>query len=101
MLVGIVILCTVVSLSCFLLSYLIWGKEKLSLVIGYHEESFGGDKTKLAKAAGLLMCEIGVLILLLPFALAYIGAMTGPIYALAVACGVMYILNDAQLIKRK
>lgn len=93
---GIVILCTVVSLACFFLGYLIWGKEKLSLVIGYHEETFSGDKTKLARASGLIMCEIGILILALPFALAYFGVMTGPIYTLALLCGVVAIVINAK-----
>lgn len=96
MLIGIVILCTAVSIVCFFLSYQIWSKEKLTLVVGFNEETFNGDKSKLAKAAGLLMCEIGILIFALPFAIEYIGAMTGPVYALAIVCGGVLLLNDAK-----
>ncbi|AOV07149.1 hypothetical protein [Sporosarcina ureilytica] len=99
--VGIFIICIVFSMVCFFLSYQIWGKGKLSLIIGYHEETFNGDKSKLAKAVGLIMCELGVLVFVLPFALAYIGVLTGPIYALAIVCGMIIALNDVKLSQSK
>ncbi len=92
---GVVILCTAVSMMCFVVSFLIWKKGKLMLVVGFNEEKFTGNQTKLAKAAGLLMSGMGILVLLLPFSLQYLGALTGPLYALTIVCGTLVLLKGA------
>lgn len=88
-------LCTVVGMTCFVVSFLIWKKGKLSLVVGYNAEKFTGNQSKLAKAAGLLMSGMGILVLLLPFSLQYLGALTGPLYALSIVCGALVLLKGA------
>ena len=95
MFLGVFITCLFVSTICFLFGYLIWKKKQLSLISGYNEKTYSGDKEKLAYGVGLLLTGIGVLTLLLPFGLEFIGSITGNLYGIivivsTVAC-VVYI----------
>ncbi len=67
--------------------YLISVKKMLVLIAGYREETFTGNKDKLAKIVGIAYVTIGVLTLLLPLGLEYIGSMAGIIYAAIVVIG--------------
>ena len=61
--------------------YLIGVKKMLVLIAGYREETFTGDKNKLAKTVGIAYVIIGILTLLLPLGLESIGSKAGIIYA--------------------
>nr|WP_152397473.1 DUF3784 domain-containing protein [Paenibacillus guangzhouensis] len=67
--------------------YFIAVKKMLVLIAGYREETFTGNKDKLAKTVGMAYVIIGILTLLLPFGLDYIGSMAGIIYAAVVVIG--------------
>ncbi|MEC2076356.1 DUF3784 domain-containing protein [Metabacillus fastidiosus] len=79
MLLGGILSCTLTSVILFLFSYLIWSKKELSLISGYNEKTFKGDKNKLAKAVGLFLIINGVLVFILPFGLEFIGSIAGAI----------------------
>ena len=81
MILGGVIACIFVSVLLSLFSFVIWKKKDLSFVAGYNEQTFGGDKNKLANAVGIFLMISAVLILMLPFALEFIGASAGIIFA--------------------
>ena len=98
MFLGGFITCLFVSIICFLFSYLIGKKKELSFISGYNEKTYSGDKEKLAHGVGLLLLKIGILTLLLPFGLEFIGTITGTLYGIIffvsiVAC-VVYIKSS-------
>ncbi|MGG0644401.1 DUF3784 domain-containing protein [Sporosarcina gallistercoris] len=78
------IACLFVSVFCFLFSFLIWRKKELSLISGYNEKTYSGDKEKLAKGVGILLLETGILTFFLPFGLEFIGSITGALYGVIV-----------------
>jgi uncharacterized iron-regulated membrane protein len=82
-----IIICSIVSLFMILMGYLIWAKKKLFLIAGYNEETFVGNKEKLAKTMGIFSISIGILSFILPFALEYIGSFTGFIFAIIIVLG--------------
>ncbi|WP_438313190.1 DUF3784 domain-containing protein [Sporosarcina sp. FA9] len=75
------------STFCIIFGYLIWKKEELSLISGYNEKTFSGDKEKLARGIGILLIVIGILTILLPFGLEFVGSITGIIYGFIVVVG--------------
>ena len=89
MFLGSFITCLFVSIICFLLGYLIWKKKELSLISGYNEKTYSGDKDKLAYGVGLLLTGIGVLTLLLPFGLQFIGSIIGIFYGIIVVVSIV------------
>ena len=52
MIIGGVIVCLFTSSLLFFFSYMIWKKQQFTLIAGFKEETFKGDKNKLAKAVG-------------------------------------------------
>ena len=89
MFLGGLITCLLVSVILFLFSYLIWKKKELSLISGYNEKTFKGDKNKLAKAVGSFLMVTGILTLILPFSLEFIGSIGGVIFATLIIIGVI------------
>ena len=89
MFLGGFITCLFVSIICFLFSYLIWKKKELSFISGYNEKTYSGDKDKLAYGVGLLLLGIGVLTLLLPFGLEFIGSIIGTLYGIIVIVSIV------------
>lgn len=89
MVVGGIITCLFVSVILFLFSFLIWKKKDLSFIAGYNEQTFKGDKNKLANAVGAFLMINAVLTLLLPFALEFIGAIGGIIFAIIMMMGII------------
>jgi len=81
------IICLFVSLLLFSFSYLIWKKKDLSIIAGYDENTFKGDKDKLAKAAGSFLVVVGLLTLILPFALEFIGSFVGILFGAIIMVG--------------
>ena len=89
MLLGGFITCLFVSTICFLFGYLIWKKKELSFISGYNEKTYSGDKAKLAYGVGVLLIGIGVLTLLLPFGLEFIGSIIGTLYGIVVVASIV------------
>ncbi|MCG7343948.1 DUF3784 domain-containing protein [Sporosarcina sp. ACRSL] len=89
---GALITCLFVSILFFFFSYLIWKKREFSFIAGYNEESFKGDKDKLAKAVGLYSLIIGLLTLLLPFGLEFIGTIVGAIFTIIIIVGTIGLI---------
>lgn len=81
------IICLFVSILLFFFSYLIWKKKDFSFVAGYDENTFKGDKNKLAKAAGSFLVVMGILTLILPFALEFIGSFVGILFGTIIIAG--------------
>jgi len=89
MALGGMITCIFVSVILFLFSFVIWKKKDLSFVAGYNEQTFRGDKNKLANAVGTFLLISAVLILMLPFALEFIGTSAGIIVATLLITGII------------
>ncbi len=89
MFLGGLITCLLVSFILLIFSYLIWGKKELSFISGYNEQTFKGDKNKLAKAVGSFLMITGVLTLILPFALEFIGSIGGILFTAIIIAGII------------
>jgi len=89
MVLGGMIACIFVSVILFLFSFMIWKKKDLSFVAGYNEQTFRGDKNKLANAVGAFLMISAVLTLILPFALEFIGAIAGILFAIILITGII------------
>jgi hypothetical protein len=87
MFLGGLITCLLVSFLLFFFSYLIWHKKELSFIAGYNEKTFKGDKNKLAKTVGSFLVATGVLTLILPFGLEFIGSIVGIIFTTIIIAG--------------
>ncbi|MEH7223383.1 DUF3784 domain-containing protein [Bacillus sp. JJ1566] len=89
------IVCFFVGLLCIFMGFLIWRKKQLSLIAGYKEETFKGDKEKLAKVVGLFTIFVGLLTMLLPFGLEFVseifGLLFGAIIVIASIILVVYV----------
>ncbi|MFD1777065.1 DUF3784 domain-containing protein [Fredinandcohnia salidurans] len=86
------ITCFIVGLLCVFMGFLVWKKKMLSLIAGYNEETFKGDKEKLAKAVGVFTIMIGVLTILLPFGLEFISEWIGLLYGAVTVVGSISLL---------
>lgn len=86
------ITCFIVGLLCIFMGYLTWKKKMLSLIAGYNEETFKGDKEKLAKAVGVFTIIIGLLTILLPFGLEYISEWVGLIFGAITLVGTIVLI---------
>ncbi|PGX91160.1 DUF3784 domain-containing protein [Bacillus cereus] len=85
-------ICTIVSLIIIISGYQIHIKKRLSLIAGYQEETFIGDKNKLAKLFGIFAYIVGIATFLLPFGLEKFGDIAGVIYAVCICGGVIIVL---------
>jgi len=74
------------------MGYLTWKKKILSLIAGYNEETFKGDKEKLAKAVGVFTIIIGVLTILLPFGLEFISEWVGLLFGAITFVGTILLI---------
>ncbi|MEK5440431.1 MULTISPECIES: DUF3784 domain-containing protein [unclassified Fredinandcohnia] len=86
------IICFIVGLLCIFMGYLTWKKKILSLIAGYNEETFKGDKEKLAKAVGVFTIIIGVLTILLPFGLEFISEWVGLLFGAITFVGTILLI---------
>ncbi|PAE14722.1 DUF3784 domain-containing protein [Virgibacillus sp. 7505] len=55
------------------LGYLIGVKKMLSLIIGYSDSTFDGDKDRYAKRTGLFTIILGIIVLVMPLAILILG----------------------------
>jgi len=81
------ITCLFVSLLFFLFSYLIWHKKQLTLIAGFDESSYKGNKDKLAKTTGIFTLLVGILTLILPLGLEFLGSYVGIIFTVIIVIG--------------
>ena len=86
---GGIITCIFVSVILFLFSFIIWKKKDLSFVAGYNEQTFSGDRNKLANAVGAFLMISAVLTLILPFALVFIGGIAGGMFTIIQITGII------------
>ncbi|MBA4536840.1 DUF3784 domain-containing protein [Bacillus aquiflavi] len=100
MLLAGVIVCTFVSILLIFLGCFIWKKKKLSLIGGFDDQTFKGDKNKLAKLFGVFSILVGVLTFILPFGLEFAGTNAGIIYMVLVVVGIIFVLIYANKLNR-
>ncbi|MGE8036603.1 DUF3784 domain-containing protein [Lysinibacillus sp. KCTC 33748] len=94
------IICIVLALIFVIMGYLTHIKKKLWLIAGYQEESFLGDKDKLAKLFGLFSYIVGIATFLLPFGLDFFGIISGIIYAVCICIGTVATLVLKQIMNK-
>lgn len=94
------ITCAVLALIIIFMGYQIHIKKKLWLIAGYQEESFTGDKDKLAKLFGIFAYIVGIATFLIPFGLEYLGSISGIIYAVCICVGSVIVIIRKQLINK-
>ncbi|MEB2301253.1 DUF3784 domain-containing protein [Lysinibacillus xylanilyticus] len=94
------ITCIVLALIIIFMGYLIHIKKKLWLIAGYQEDSFLGDKDKLAKLFGLFSYIVGIATFLLPFGLEFWGIVSGMIYAVCICLGTVATLVLKQIMNK-
>lgn len=86
------ITCFLVGVLCIFMGYLTWKKKMLSLIAGYNEETFKGDKEKLAKAVGVFTIIIGLLTIFLPFGLEYLSEWVGLLFGAITLVGTIVLI---------
>lgn len=98
--IGEFIACIVVALIMIIMGYQIHIKKKLWLIAGYQEETFVGDKERLAKIFGFFSYVIGIATFLLPFGLESIGDIAAIIFTILVILGTVLVIVWANLINK-
>lgn len=94
------ITCIVLAIIIIFMGYQIHIKQKLWLIAGYQEDSFVGDKDKLAKLFGIFSYIVGIATFLLPFGLEFWGDVSGIIYAVFICIGTVGILVWSHMINK-
>ncbi|MGE7692167.1 DUF3784 domain-containing protein [Lysinibacillus sp. NPDC097214] len=60
--------------ACFIISgWSIWKKKRLNIIAGYQDSEYKGDKEKLGRIMGIYSIVIGLLILIIPIGIKYLG----------------------------
>ncbi|EOW9526457.1 DUF3784 domain-containing protein [Bacillus cytotoxicus] len=90
--IGGFIICFLLGMLIIMLGYQIHIKKRLFLLAGYQEETFVGDKEKLAKISGFFSYTIGIVTILLPFGLETIGNNVGIGYAAFVVISTIVVM---------
>ncbi|PFA25180.1 DUF3784 domain-containing protein [Bacillus cereus] len=98
--IGGFIICFLVGMLIIILRYQIHIKKRLFLLAGYQEETFVGDKEKLAKIAGIFSYVIGITTALLPFGLETIGDATGIGYGIFVVISTIALVIWGNVINK-
>ena len=98
--IGGFIICIVLAFIIIFMGYQIHIKKKLWLIAGYQEDSFIGDKEKLAKLSGIFSYKVGIATFLLPFGLEFLGDISGIIYAVFICVGTVAILVWTHIINK-
>ncbi|MCM2588050.1 DUF3784 domain-containing protein [Rossellomorea marisflavi] len=99
MLWGTLVGCLFASLFLFGSAYLIWYKKDLTFIAGY-DEKFKGDKDRLARAYGIFCLASGILTVLLPFALEFIGSYAGALFGIWITVGVVVLAFYSQSLNK-
>lgn len=93
--------CLFASLFLFQSAYLIWYKKDLTFIAGYDEKKFKGDKDRLARAYGIFCLASGILTVLLPFGMEFIGSYTGVIIGIWITVGVFVLSFYSQSLNKE
>ncbi|TYO68738.1 DUF3784 domain-containing protein [Rossellomorea marisflavi] len=101
MLWGTLVGCLFASLFLFGSAYLIWYKKDLTFIAGYDEKKFKGDKDRLARAYGIFCLASGILTVILPFALEFIGSYAGALFGIWLTVGVVVLTFYSQSLNKK
>lgn len=83
------ILIGVISIS---IGNLVWKKKRLSIITGFDEATFQGDKEAFGKLLGQFTIYFGIGLISLPFGLQFIGTWYGIIFGALVFFTIMYVL---------
>ncbi|GMR65483.1 MULTISPECIES: DUF3784 domain-containing protein [Bacillus] len=94
------LVCLFVGLLIIFLGYQIQVKKRLFLLAGYQEETFVGDKNKLAKLSGVFSYIVGVSTIILPFGLEKIGDVVAIVYTILVVLGTIVFIIKANLLNK-
>lgn len=94
------VICFLVGMLIVILGYQIHIKKRLFLLAGYQEETFIGDKKKLAKIAGVFSYVIGITTALLPFGLETIGGAAGIGYGIFVVISTIALVIWSNVINK-
>lgn len=94
------LICLFVGLLIIFLGYQIHVKKRLFLLAGYQEETFVGDKNKLAKLSGVFSYTVGVATIILPFGLEKIGDEVGVVYAILIVLGTIVFLIKVNFLNK-
>ncbi|KKZ92224.1 MULTISPECIES: DUF3784 domain-containing protein [Bacillus cereus group] len=95
------LVCLFVGLLIIFLGYQIHVKKRLFLLAGYQEETFVGDKNKLAKLSGVFSYIVGVSTIILPFGLEKIGDVVAIVYTILVVLGTIVFIVKANLLNKR
>ncbi|MBY0595320.1 DUF3784 domain-containing protein [Bacillus bingmayongensis] len=98
--IGGFIICFLVGMLILILGYQIHIKKRLFLLAGYQEETFVGDKEKLAKISGVFCYVIGITSALLPFGLKAIGDAAGIGYGIFVVISTIVLVIWGNVINK-
>ncbi|MEI4800852.1 DUF3784 domain-containing protein [Bacillus sp. FJAT-51639] len=98
--IGGFITCIVIALIMIIMGYQIHIKKKLWLIAGYQEETFVGDKERLAKVSGVFLYVVGITTFLLPFGLESIGDIVAITYAVLVILGILLVIVWGNIINK-
>lgn len=90
--IGPIIACFFTSTLLFLFSYLIWKKRDFTLIAGFNESTFKGDKNKLATAIGCFLLASGGLILILPISIKLAGLVAVQVLSVLIIVGLLLLL---------
>lgn len=70
------------------------------MLAGYQEETFVGDKNKLAKLSGAFSYIVEVATIILPLGLEKIGDVVGIVYAILIVLGTIVFIIKANLLNK-
>ena len=98
--IGGFITCIVMALIMIIMGYQIHIKKKLWLIAGYQEETFVGDKERLAKVSGVFLYILGITTFLLPFGLESIGNIAVIVFGIFVILGTILVIIWANSINK-
>ncbi|PEE41359.1 DUF3784 domain-containing protein [Bacillus pseudomycoides] len=98
--IGGFIISFLVGMLIIIMGYQIHIKKRLFLIAGYQEETFVGDKEKLAKIFGVFSYVIGITTALLPFGLETIGDAAGIGYGIFVVISTIVLVIWGNVINK-
>ncbi|GMB75259.1 DUF3784 domain-containing protein [Bacillus cereus] len=75
-------------------------EKEVVFVAGYPEETFVGDKNKLAKLSGAFSYIVGVATIILPLGLEKIGDVVGIVYVILIVLGTIVFIIKANLLNK-
>ena len=93
-------ICVISGLFTIVLGWLIWKKEYYHLISGFNAATYKGDKNALGKLVGVFAIIVGVLTMILPFSLEFIGNWTGIVYGVLTIGGCIYVMVKSNRLAR-